>query len=247
MQSRSLKNLLNSVYQSHNHYSMSALPPPVGEVCCVFTDIIDSTNIWAYSQRAMRTALTIHDSIIRAELVNFNGYEVKTLGDGFLASFSTPESALKFCFSTQKKLQSVVWPREILDYTLQSTYWSGHTEHQPRGLRVRMGIHFGAPFECSLNYLTGRMDYYGYAVNIAARIHGEAEADEIALSDDFITELYRRQTGKRVPANYLTHQLRARITSALFEEAEFRVRSKGLRSLKGVHNPQHIFLIVLRT
>lgn len=226
---------------------MSESPPPVGEVCCVFTDIIDSTNMWEYDQRAMRAALAIHDNIIRAELVNFDGYEVKTLGDGFLASFSTPESALKFCLSTQKKLQSVEWPKEILDYALQSACWSGHTNYQSRGLRVRMGIHFGAPFACSPNHLTGRMDYYGYMVNIASRIHGEAEGDEIALSDDFITELYRCQTGQHISVSHLTHQLRVHITSPLFEEVEFRVRSKGLRSLKGVHNPQHIFLIVMRS
>jgi class 3 adenylate cyclase len=110
-----------------------------------------------------------------------------------------------------------------------------------------MGIHFGVPFTCSPNQLTGRMDYYGYTVNIAARIHREAKGDEIALSDDFIVELYRSQTGQRISVNYLTHQLRASITSALFKDEEFRVRSKGLQSLKGVRSPLHIFLIVLRS
>jgi adenylate cyclase len=225
---------------------MNESPPPVGKICCVFTDIIDSTNMWAYNQRAMQTALTIHDAIIRAELAHFDGYEVKALGDGFLASFSTAESALGFCLSAQKKLRSVPWPKEILDYALQREYWSGHCNYQPRGIRVRMGIHFGAPFACSPNQLTGRMDYYGYMVNIAARIHREAEGDEIALSDDFIVELCRHRTGHGISASCLTHQLRAQITSVEFDEEEFRVRSKGLRVLKGVHNPQHVFLIVLR-
>lgn len=203
--------------------------------------------MWAFNQEAMQTALTIHDNIIRSELVHFDGYEVKTLGDGFLASFSTPESALQFCLSTQKKLQDVAWPREILDFALQSAYWSGSAMYRTRGLRVRMGIHFGAPFACSTNQLTGRMDYYGYMVNVAARIHVEAEGDEIALSDDFISELYRCQTGQTISTSCLTHQTRTRITSAEFEKEEFRVRSKGLRPLKGVHSPQHVFLIVLRS
>ena len=203
--------------------------------------------MWAYNQRAMQTALTIHDSIIRAELVHFSGYEVKTLGDGFLASFSTPQSALQFCLSTQKKLWSMSWPKEILDCALRSAYWSGHYRYEHRGLRVRMGIHFGVPFACSLNQVTGRMDYYGYMVNIAARIHGEAEGGEIALSDEFISELYREQTGQTISTSCLTHQLRAQITSVEFEEDEFRVRSKGLRVLKGVPSPKHVFLIVLRS
>jgi class 3 adenylate cyclase len=226
---------------------MSASPPPVGEVCCVFTDIIDSTKIWEYNQGAMHAALTIHDNILRTELVNFDGYEVKPLGDGFLATFSKPESALKFCLSTQRKLWGVAWPKEILDYTIQSAYWNGYPTCRFRGLRVRMGIHFGVPFTCSPNQQTGRMDYYGYTVNIAARIHREAKGDEIALSDDFIVELYRSQTGQKISVNYLTHQLRTSITSVLFKDEEFRVRSKGLQSLKGVRSPLHIFLIVLRS
>jgi class 3 adenylate cyclase len=242
-----LKNLLISVYLLHNHCSMSESPPPLGDICCVFTDIIDSTTIWEYNQRAMQAALTIHDSILRTELFNFGGYEVKPLGDGFLATFSKPESALKFCLSTQRKLQGVKWPKEISDHNIRSAYWNGHSAYQFRGLQVRMGIHFGAPFTCSPNQLTGRMDYYGYTINIAARIHREAKGDEIALSDDFIAELYRCRTGQKISVNYLTHRLRSSITSALFEDEKYLVRSKGLQSLKGVHSPLHIFLIVMRS
>lgn len=225
---------------------MSASLPPVGKVCCAFTDIIDSTSMWAYNQRAMQISLIIHDTIIRAELVEFNGYEVKQLGDGFLVSFSTAKSALQFCLSTQRKLQSVEWPKEIRDYALESAHWSGYYDYHPKGLRVRMGIHFGVPFMCSPNQLTGRMDYYGYMVNMAARIHGEAGPDEIALSDEFIAELYRQQTGLAISPNCLNHQLRAGITGVEFDQEHFRVKSKGLRPLKGVLDAQHVFLIVLR-
>lgn len=231
---------------SQNHPNMSEFKAPVGTVCCVFTDIIDSTQMWAYNQGAMQKALAIHDTIIRTELIHFDGYEVKTLGDGFLASFSTPKHALHFCLSTQKKIREVKWPQEISDYALQAAYWSGSDINKAHGLRIRMGIHFGAPFACSRNKITGRMDYYGYMVNVAARIHVEAEGEEIALSDAFIGELYRHQTGKVMLTSQFTHELRARITSAEFEEGEFRVRSKGLRPLKGVKSPQHVFLIVLR-
>jgi class 3 adenylate cyclase len=94
--------------------------------------------------------------------------------------------------------------------------------------------------------LTGRMDYYGYMVNMASRIQSEADGDEIALSDDFIVKLHRCRSGQVLSTNDLTHLIRASITCLEFSAAEFRVRSKGLRPLRGVHNPEHIFLIVLR-
>lgn len=218
---------------------------PVGEVCCVFTDIIDSTNLWEYSQKAMRVALTLHDKIIRDELAHFDGYEVKTLGDGFLATFSHPESALQFCLAAQKKLKAAQWPKEVVEYALQTSCWNGHSDYfQARGLRIRIGVNFGAPFSCSVNHLTGRMDYYGCMVNVASRMQAEAEEDEIALTDNFITELHRCRTGEIIPIDNLTHQIRAGITHPEF--SEFRVRSKGLRPLKGLNNPEHVFLIVLR-
>jgi adenylate cyclase len=220
---------------------------PVGEMCCVFTDIVDSTNMWEQNQEAMQVALTMHDAIIRAEMVHFGGYEVKTLGDGFMVSFCKPESALQFCLAAQKKLKATSWPREIVDYALHRPSWDRHSNYLRRGVfRVRMGIHFGVPFSCNVNRLTGRMDYYGYMVNMASRIQSEADGDEIALSDDFIVKLHRCRSGQVLSTNDLTHLIRASITCLEFSAAEFRVRSKGLRPLRGVHNPEHIFLIVLR-
>lgn len=220
---------------------------PVRDMCCVFTDIIDSTNLWECNEQAMRNAIIMHDTIIRAELVRSNGYEVKTLGDGFLASFFNPESALQFCLATQKTFKATQWPPEIFDHALQNAYWTGEADHgRRRGLQVRMGIHFGTPFSCSVNPVTGRMDYYGTMVNVASRVHGEAEGDQIAITDDFITELHRRRTGETIATDRLTNETRARITEAEFEAEEFEARSKGLRPLKGVHNPEHVFLIVLR-
>ena len=139
---------------------------------------------------------------------------MKTLGDGFFVSFAKPESALQFCLVVQKKVKVARWPREIVDYAIHNA--SGRRQHsdyvQPRGLRIRMGIHFGMPFSCSLNQLTGRMDYYGRMVNIASRIQVEADGDEIAISDDFISELHRCRTGEMIPTDRLNHQIRAIVT-----------------------------------
>jgi pimeloyl-ACP methyl ester carboxylesterase len=54
----------------------------------VFTDIVDSTKrAGAEGDRAWRDLLEGHDKIVRRELSRFRGREVKSLGDGFLATF----------------------------------------------------------------------------------------------------------------------------------------------------------------
>src|SRR5262249_22518738 len=57
----------------------------------LFTDIVDSTRTAvALGDRAWRERLDAHDSMIRAELHRHRGNEIKTTGDGFLATFDGP-------------------------------------------------------------------------------------------------------------------------------------------------------------
>ena len=61
----------------------------------LFTDIVDSTvRAEALGDAAWRTLLTAHDAAVRRELARFRGHEVKTLGDGFLATFDGPARAI---------------------------------------------------------------------------------------------------------------------------------------------------------
>jgi class 3 adenylate cyclase len=61
----------------------------------LFTDIVDSTvRAEALGDAAWRALLTAHDAAVRRELARFRGHEVKTLGDGFLATFDGPARAI---------------------------------------------------------------------------------------------------------------------------------------------------------
>lgn len=220
---------------------------PVGDICCVFTDIIDSTNLWENDQSAMRTALVLHNIIIRAQLSHFGGYEVKTLGDGFFVTFAHAERALDFCLATQKLLHATRWPRAIADYVRRRDSESGVPHFlRRRGLQIRMGVHFGRPFSCRVDEMTGRMDYYGSMINLASRMQAEAGGGEIALSDDFIVELHRRRVGETVPVDRLNHLRRVRMIDLDYGLDEFYVGSKGLCSLRGLHAKEHVFLVGLR-
>ena len=57
----------------------------------LFTDIVDSTaQSAAMGDRAWTEIRGQHDQIVRANLGRFRGRQIKTMGDGFLATFDGP-------------------------------------------------------------------------------------------------------------------------------------------------------------
>jgi class 3 adenylate cyclase len=62
----------------------------------LFTDIVDSTaKAAALGDRKWRSLLDAHDAAVRDQLHRFRGEEVKTTGDGFVATFSGPARAIR--------------------------------------------------------------------------------------------------------------------------------------------------------
>jgi class 3 adenylate cyclase len=62
----------------------------------LFTDIVDSTaHATALGDRGWRYRLDDHDSMVRRQLGRFRGREIKTMGDGFLATFDGPARAIR--------------------------------------------------------------------------------------------------------------------------------------------------------
>jgi class 3 adenylate cyclase len=61
----------------------------------LFTDIVDSTRkVTELGDHRWRELLTEHDALVRRELERFRGRELKTIGDGFLATFDGPARAV---------------------------------------------------------------------------------------------------------------------------------------------------------
>jgi len=85
----------------------------------LFTDIVGSTEHAArVGDEAWRELLTRHDALVRAELDRWRGREVKTVGDGFLATFDGPARAVRCAEAIVRGVE-------------------------PHGLRVRAGVHTG--------------------------------------------------------------------------------------------------------
>jgi pimeloyl-ACP methyl ester carboxylesterase len=62
----------------------------------MFTDIVESTRRAAeLGDSRWRGVLESHDGLVREQLGHYRGHEVKTMGDGFLATFDGPARAVR--------------------------------------------------------------------------------------------------------------------------------------------------------
>jgi class 3 adenylate cyclase len=84
---------------------VSAGDPPSGVVTFLFTDIEGSTRRWETDAAAMRAALMAHDEVLRTEIENHDGYLFSHTGDGVVAAFNSPKSAVDAAIAAQRALE----------------------------------------------------------------------------------------------------------------------------------------------
>jgi class 3 adenylate cyclase len=85
----------------------------------LFTDIVASTErASALGDARWREELEGHHAVVRQQLQIFRGHEVKTTGDGFLATFDSPARAVQCARAIRDRIQ-------------------------PSGLQIRAGLHAG--------------------------------------------------------------------------------------------------------
>ena len=129
---------------------------PTGTVTFLFTDLEGSTRLWQEHPDTMGEALARHDAILRNAVEAHHGAIVKTTGDGVHAAFADASDAIDAAVAAQRVLVTEPW-----DDTGE--------------LRVRMGVHTGSAERRG-------SDYYGPAVNQAARLMGIAHGGQIVCS-----------------------------------------------------------------
>jgi class 3 adenylate cyclase len=128
--------------------------PDVGLRTILFTDLVDHTQMMTrLGDEKGREVLREHERITREALAAHGGSEVKTMGDGFMASFTSVTNAVGCAIDLQRAF-----------------------EGNETGLRVRIGLNAGEPIE-------DEGDLFGSTVILAARIASIAEAGEILVSD----------------------------------------------------------------
>ena len=113
----------------------------------------------------VRSVQRLRDNIVRPALTNYDGRLVKTMGDGFLAEFSSPDLALQAAL-------------EIQENVLQAA-----TQISPkRSIVLRTGAHLG-------DVIVEGEDILGEGVNLAARLETLAKPGGIACSAMFVDAL----------------------------------------------------------
>src|SRR5262245_590740 len=105
----------------------------------------------------MQVALARHDDLVRDAIEANAGYVVKQTGDGFHAVFMRASDAVAAAVAAQLRVEQEQWPDDAR-------------------LRVRMGIHTGEAQERG-------GDYYGSALNRAARLMAAAHGGQVVVSD----------------------------------------------------------------
>jgi class 3 adenylate cyclase len=169
---------------------LSGTVAPDGTVTLVFTDIEGSTALNAsFGDKAWLDVLHAHNRVVTSVTLEHGGTVVKGVGDGFLLAFTSARTALAASRAIQDRI--------------------AETFNDPGSpIRVRIGIHTGeATREAD--------DFFGHAVNYAARVAGAATGGEVLVSS-------------------LTHDL-------VMATGEYGFDTPREAELKGIEGPQLLY------
>jgi class 3 adenylate cyclase len=130
---------------------------PSGTLTMMVTDIVGSTGLAeSLGDRRWITVLRHHNELVRAEVAQNGGTEVKAQGDGFLVVFPSARRAILAAMAIQRAV-------------------CASDEHPDAPLRLRIGLHTGEIVD-----LDG--DVLGQNVVVAVRIAAHARPGEIVVS-----------------------------------------------------------------
>jgi class 3 adenylate cyclase len=103
----------------------------------LFTDVVASTEKAAeVGDRSWRSLLDRHNALVRRELTRHRGREIKTVGDGFLATFDGPARAIRCA-------QAIAEGVRRLDVEIRAGLHTGEIERMPGDIRG-IGVHIAA-------------------------------------------------------------------------------------------------------
>jgi class 3 adenylate cyclase/ABC-type branched-subunit amino acid transport system substrate-binding protein len=169
-------------------------PPESVTRAFLFADLRGYTDfVEGHGAAAAASLLSRYRALARDAIGRFGGAEIKTEGDSFYVVFSSVSSAVR------------------CGLALTTDARAASAEHPDEPIHVGVGVHAGETIELDDGYV-------GSAVNIAARICGQAGAGEVVVS-----ETVRALTRTLLPVEF---------------------KSRGRRELKGIAEPIELFAVV---
>jgi class 3 adenylate cyclase len=136
--------LLDEVQEFITGERPSAPEPDRALATVLFTDIVGGTQRAAeIGDRRWRDLLESHNGVIRSEIERYQGREVKTMGDGFLATFDGPARAIRCATAASRSVGS-------LGIDIRAGLHTGEVEvmgDDVGGMAVHIGARVGAKAE----------------------------------------------------------------------------------------------------
>ena len=172
---------------------------PTGVVTFLLTDVARSTRLWQRAPDAMARALERLEEIIRQAVTGAGGAAVKSKGEGdsTFSVFARATNAVRAALALQDDLDAEVWPQGI-------------------ELELRVALHTGEARE-------REGDYFGTAVNRAARLRSLAEPGQTLVS-----ETTAQVVGDELPADTTLLDLGRRgLPELARDERVFELRAGG--------------------
>jgi class 3 adenylate cyclase len=173
---------------------------PEGIVTFLFTDIEGSTRLWEEAPDSMMEAIRQHDDAIDKAAASHRGIPVRPRGEGDsrFVVFPAASDAVAAAAEMQHRLADIDWAT-------------------PEPLRVRASLHTGTA-DLQLG------DYYGTAVNRAARLRAIAHGGQTVMSASTF-ELVRDTMPEGVSAQDIGEQ---RLRDLTRPERVYQINVDGL-------------------
>ena len=128
-------------------------------VTVLFTDVVGSTRLRQHQgEKAAHEIMNEHNEIVRQQIGEHSGQEVKTTGDSFMVAFDSARKGVECAVGVQRALH---------DY---------NRRHPVHPVKVRIGLHTGEAIRAG-------NDLFGTSVDAAARIMAKADGEQILVSD----------------------------------------------------------------
>jgi class 3 adenylate cyclase len=132
----------------------------VGEQTILFTDVVGSTAMYAdRGDPAAFVEVKKHFDAVFGIIAEHRGAVVKTIGDAAMGAFNDPLDAVRCA----KAIHAAFPPGR-----------------EPTAIRLRISLNTGP---CIAVRLNAAIDYFGHAVNMAAKLQAAVESWQIAISE----------------------------------------------------------------